>query len=331
MLAEAINSTKPTAVFVHVNVSCKPQPCSRPGFCSSLAALLTLASISAIMVEYDPGKISQEAVVRLVEGSHQQIQGAEALEPLASRRLILPIVFDHPEIRQAEQRYSEMQRSKAVYLPDNVTYLQENNSLPSRDAVFALLKQTRFLVVAVGFMTGPPLAPPAGPARAHRRAKVQPDAHRHAGRGGRRGRFPAVHLSCAATGGGATCSRAGPYRCGICTRSVPVSRPAGRPWLCEPFDVVEFREVGLAEYERILESFAAGTYELRVEAVHLGRSGGAGAGEADHGSPRDVGFSAAPESSGRRNAGPGGRSTRSMAFGAGPGFGAIRRSGQRRG
>lgn len=215
------------------------------------------------MVEYDPRKLPQDAVVRLIEGSHRHIQVAETLEPLASRRLVLPIVFDHPEIRQAEQRYSEMQRSKAAYLPDNVTYIQENNSLMSRDAVFSLLKKTRMLVVAVGFMTGLPLLLPLDP-----RARIVAQKYNPT-----RISTPAGAIG---IGGSIMCiyptQQPGGYM--LVGRTIPVwdmhaLRPGfssrGRPWLCEPFDVIEFREVSLAEYDRILDDFEAGTYDLSVE------------------------------------------------------------------
>lgn len=215
------------------------------------------------MVEYDPRKLPQDAVVRLIEMSHRHIQVVEALEPIASRRLILPIVFDHPEIRQAEQRYSEMQRSKAAYLPDNVTYIQENNSLMSQDSLFALLKQTRMLVVAVGFMTGLPLLLPLDP-----RARIVAQKYNPT-----RITTPAGAIG---IGGSMICiypaQQPGGYM--LVGRTIPVwdmhaLRPGfssrGRPWLCEPFDVVEFHEVRLAEYERILNDFEAGTYDLSVE------------------------------------------------------------------
>lgn len=56
-------------------------------------------------------------------------------------------------------------------------------------------------------------------------------------------------------------------------RSLPVwdtfcvqpSFTAGTPWLCEPFDLVEFREVDIAEYEDTLRRFESGTYRAEFE------------------------------------------------------------------
>ena len=85
------------------------------------------------------------------------------MEPVPCRRLVLPIVFDHPSIRESEDRYMKLQRENAVYMPDEVKYMQENNGLASRSDVLDILRSTRFLVVTVGFMSGLPLMLPLDP------------------------------------------------------------------------------------------------------------------------------------------------------------------------
>ncbi|OTA80578.1 hypothetical protein M434DRAFT_380972 [Hypoxylon sp. CO27-5] len=234
-LARAIQNSEAPGTFVHIN-------------------------ISSIMVEYEPDKISQSDVVSLINTAHRQSSAIE--KPLSSRRFIFPIVFDHPSIREAEHRYSTLQRDKAVYLPDNVTYVQENNGLDSRDDVFKVLRNTRFLVVTVGFMTGLPLLWPLDPRARLTAQKYNPTRI-------------STPPGTVGLGGGLFCiypvEQPGGYM--MLARSIPVwdtyaLRPGFRedkPWLCEPFDLVEFREVCLEEYEDIWRRFEAGTYEIQIE------------------------------------------------------------------
>ncbi|KAI0007565.1 AHS2-domain-containing protein [Xylariaceae sp. FL0662B] len=234
-LAKAIESLGKPGTFVHVN-------------------------ISSIMIEYEPDTITQSDVMRLIDAAHQQSNTNE--KPLPTRRFVLPVVFDHPSIREAEHRYMKMQRDKAVYVPDNVSYIQESNGLTSRNDVFNILRKTQFVVVAVGFMTGLPLLWPMDPLARITSQKYNPT----------RISTPPGTIG---LGGGSFCiypaEQPGGYM--MVARSVPVwdtyaLRPGFRkdnPWLCEPFDVVEFREVSLEEYAEIWRQFQAGTYKIQIE------------------------------------------------------------------
>ncbi|KAK6953251.1 hypothetical protein Daesc_005552 [Daldinia eschscholtzii] len=210
--------------------------------------------------QYEPETIAQSDVVQLIIESHQQSSTID--KPLPVRRFRLPIVFDHPSIREAENRYITLQRSKAVYVPDNVSYVQENNGLSSRDDVFEILRKTQFLVVTVGFMAGLPLLWPLDPMARLTSQKYNPT----------RISTPSGTVG---LGGGMFCVYPGDQPGGymMLARSIPVwdvyaLKPGfqeGRPWLFEPFDLVEFYEVGLEEYGEALRQFEAGTYEVQVE------------------------------------------------------------------
>ncbi|KAI0892992.1 AHS2-domain-containing protein [Annulohypoxylon nitens] len=233
-LARAIQSTNTPGTYVHVN-------------------------INSINVEYEPEIISQSEVVALIKTAHLQSSNLE--KPVSSRRFILPIVFDHPSIQEAEKRYSTMQRDNAVYA-DNVAYVQENNGLASRNDVFDILRKTRFLVVTVGFMTGLPIMWPLDPLARLTAQKYNPTRI-------------TTPPGTVALGGGLFCvypaDQPGGYM--MLARSIPVwdtyaLRPGFRdskPWLCEPFDLIEFEEVSLEQYTEIWRQFEAGTYEIKVE------------------------------------------------------------------
>lgn len=212
------------------------------------------------MVEYEPDQITQPSVVLLISNSHRQSSAFE--KPLPTRHITLPIVFNHPSIHAAELRYQTLQRDQAVYVPDNVSYVADNNGLPSRTAVFDVLRQTKFLVVAVGFMTGLPLLWPLNPAARLTSQKYNPTRI-------------ATPPGTVGLGGGLFCvyptEQPGGYM--MLARSVPVwdtyalrpgFRARGTPWLCEPFDIVEFAEVTLDEYADACRRFDAGTYDIAV-------------------------------------------------------------------
>ncbi|KAI4869941.1 AHS2-domain-containing protein [Hypoxylon rubiginosum] len=237
-LARAIESFNIVGTFVHVN-------------------------ISSIMIEYELDKIGQNDIIHTITEAFQQLGNSEET-PLPSRRFLLPIVFDHPSIRDVENRYMTMQRDKSVYVPDNVTYVQQNNGLSSRSDVFDILRKTRFLVITVGFMTGLPLLWPLDPLARLTSQKYNPT----------RLSTPPGTIG---LGGGMFCiypaDQPGGYM--MLAKSIPVwdmyaLRPGFRedkPWLCESFDIVEFYEVSLEEYTEIERQFEAGTYEIKVEEI----------------------------------------------------------------
>ncbi|KAI1469151.1 AHS2-domain-containing protein [Daldinia caldariorum] len=234
-IARSIITRKVPGTFVHIN-------------------------ISSITVEYEPDLIAQSDVVQLIIKSHQQSSAID--KPLPVRRFRLPIVFDHPSIREAENRYVTLQRSKAVYNPDNVSYVQENNGLSSRNDVFEILHKTQFLVVTVGFMAGLPLLWPLDPMPRLTSQKYNPTRI-------------STPPGTVALGGGMFCIYPGDQPGGymMLAKSIPVwdmytLKPGfqvGKPWLFEPFDLVEFYKVSLEEYEEIWRQFEAGTYEIQIE------------------------------------------------------------------
>ena len=215
------------------------------------------------MVEYDTGKLDQPTVVSRIRAAHVQQRGA--VEPVPCRRLELPIVFDHPSIRESEERYMKLQRENAVYMPDEVQYMQENNGLGSRDAVFDILRRTRFLVVTVGFMSGLPLMLPLDPLSRLTCQKYNPTrTTTPPGTVGLGGSLFCIYPT-EQPGGYMMLARSLPVWDTFCVR--PSFAAAGTPWLCEPFDFVEFREVGVAEYEDALRRFESGTYRVEFEAA----------------------------------------------------------------
>ncbi|KAI1495415.1 urea carboxylase [Biscogniauxia marginata] len=237
LLARALSQTADSSIFVHVN-------------------------INSIMVEYNPDKLTQGAAVSLIEKAKDTVDNQNG--PIPSRELRLPIVFDHPTIKDAQERYATTQRSKAAYLPDNVVYLQENNGLPKRDSVFDILKNTRFVVVAVGFMSGLPLLLPLDPLSRLVAQKYNPSrVFTPKGTVGLGGSLFCIYPD----------DQPGGYM--LAAKTLPVwdthglkpNFTSGKPWLCEPFDIVTFYEVDIPTFDMLEEHFNAGTYQIETSEI----------------------------------------------------------------
>ena len=212
------------------------------------------------MLEFDPEMISQASVMDIIAKAQKETQSFD--KPVQCRKLRLPIVFDHPVIKESEVRYSKLTRSKAVYLPDSIKYVHENNGLPERDSVFDVLRNTRFIVVGVGFITGLPLMLPIDPrARIVAQKYNPPRTTTPPGTVGIGGRIFCIYPA-DQPGGYMPLARTIPV---WDTFSLRKGFTKGQPWLCEPFDIITFYEVGVSEFDEIEKSFQAGTYEIQME------------------------------------------------------------------
>ncbi|KAI5920351.1 urea carboxylase [Camillea tinctor] len=237
LLARALSRTGDAGIFVQVN-------------------------ISSIMIEYSPEHITQDSVISLIEKARDAVDHQHGSIP--SRELRLPIVFNHPTIQEAQDRYAATQRAGAAYLPDNVTYIQENNGLPRRDSVFDILRRTRFVVVAVGFMSGLPILLPLDPLSRLVAQKYNPS----------RVFTPKGTIG---LGGSLFCiypdDHPGGYMLVAKTLAVwdtyglKPNFANGNPWLCEPFDIVTFYEVDVPTFDTLEKQFDAGIYQIETSGI----------------------------------------------------------------
>lgn len=118
--------------------------------------LLLTPHIGCLTIEYESEKISQPDLVNLVHELESSIEPNVNIK-IPSRQVRLPIVFDHPAIKECIERYMDTTRNKAVYLPDNVEYIRKANAMETRQQAFDLMVNTEFVVVAVGFLCGAPM------------------------------------------------------------------------------------------------------------------------------------------------------------------------------
>ena len=172
------------------------------------------------------------------------------------------MVYNDPALQETVDRYMQMVRNKAVYLPDALKYLQENNDLESRESVLEILRDNTFIVVACGFMVGLPMLLSLDPcARVLSQKYNPPRTSTPPGTIGSGGRLFCIYPS-DLPGGYIPVARTLPV---WDTFSLRKGFNKNHPWLCEPFDLVNFYPVDLAEFKRLEAAFYAGTYTLELE------------------------------------------------------------------
>lgn len=212
------------------------------------------------MIQFDPKTITQHNLLEIVHNAERSIQTTLDVK-IPCREIHLPVVFDHPDIAASEKRYIETNRPTAVYLPDNVEYLRTNNGLTTRRETFETLLNSPYLIVAVGFLVGTPILFPLEPMSGIVGQKYNPTrVSTPGGTIGMGGSLFAIY-PLEAPGGYMMFART--IECWDAFGTGPSFTPT-RPWLYEPFDMVKYHEVSIAEYDRLMLDFRRGNYRFDI-------------------------------------------------------------------
>jgi urea carboxylase len=215
---------------------------------------------TAVMIQFDAKVITQQKLLETVQKLERSIEATTDIK-IPCRELYLPVVFDHPDIAASEQRYMETNRPTAVYLPDNVEYLRTNNGLSTRRQTFETLLNSPYLIVAVGFFVGTPILYPLNPLSGIVGQKYNPTrVSTPGGTIGMGGSLFAIY-PVEAPGGYMLFART--MECWDAFGNGPSFTPT-RPWLFEPFDIVRYHEVSVAEYDQLMLDYRRGKYKFDV-------------------------------------------------------------------
>jgi urea carboxylase len=212
------------------------------------------------MIQFDAKVISQQKLLQTVEKLETSIESTTEIK-IPCREIRLPVVFDHPDIAASSQRYMETNRPTAAYLPDNVEYLRTNNGLSTRRETFETLLKSEYLVVAVGFLVGTPILFPLEPMSGIVGQKYNPTrVSTPGGTIGMGGSLFAIY-PLEAPGGYMLFART--MECWDTFANGP-SFEATRPWLFEPFDILRYHEVSVAEYDSLMLDYRRGKYKFDI-------------------------------------------------------------------
>jgi urea carboxylase len=206
------------------------------------------------MIQFDAKKVTQHKLLETVIALESSIEYSTDIK-IPCREIHLPVVFDHPDIRASEKRYMETNRPTAAYLPDDVEYLRTNNGYSTRQEVFQTLLNSPYLIVAVGFFVGTPILFPLEPMSGIVGQKYNPTrVSTPGGTIGMGGSLFAIY-PLEAPGG---------YMLFWDTFGNGPSFTPTRPWLFEPFDIVRYHEVSVAEYDQLMLSYKRGELEKKL-------------------------------------------------------------------
>jgi urea carboxylase len=212
--------------------------------------------------------ISQNEVLTLIRKVEGQVPNASQTK-IPSREWNLPVCLDHPDVGKSVDRYREMTRSKAVWLEDtpgtdNKGYLARANGLSSVDEVEKAVLGTKMLTVANGFWLGTPILLPQDQRKRLRCMKYNPTRlQTPEGALGVGGSMAAIY-GCESAGGYQLIGRTLP---GWSTHGTLPGFNPQRPWLFEPFDVLNFYQVDAPTYDSMLAKFKAGRWKWDVKEV----------------------------------------------------------------
>ncbi|GLZ02955.1 hypothetical protein Acsp03_04220 [Actinomadura sp. NBRC 104412] len=111
----------------------------------------------SILVRFDPARTRRDALIERLRELHARVPGGSS-PPTRSRRIVLPIAFDHSATRRAIERYAATIRADAPYTGSggNIGYIVEHNGLPDREALYEAILGTEWWTAFTGFAPGLP-------------------------------------------------------------------------------------------------------------------------------------------------------------------------------
>ncbi|SFS11118.1 urea carboxylase [Granulicella pectinivorans] len=180
-----------------------------------------------------------------------------------SRIVHLPLSWDDPQAKLAQQKYMQAVRPDAPWCPSNIEFIRRINGLDSIDDVYRIVYEASYLVLGLGDVyLGAPVATPVDPR--HRLVTTKYNPAR-----------TWTPENAVGIGGAYMCvyGMEGPGGYQLVGRTIQVwnawkTTPAfvaGKPWSLRFFDQIRFYPVSHEELMEARELFPHGQYELRVE------------------------------------------------------------------
>lgn len=180
-----------------------------------------------------------------------------------SRIVHLPLSWDDPQAKLAQEKYMQAVRPDAPWCPSNIEFIRRINGLDSVEDVYRIVHEASYLVLGLGDVyLGAPVATPVDPR--HRLVTTKYNPAR-----------TWTPENAVGIGGAYMCvyGMEGPGGYQLVGRTIQVwntwkSTPAfaeGVPWSLRFFDQIRFYPVSAEELLEARERFPHGRYELKVE------------------------------------------------------------------
>jgi urea carboxylase len=180
-----------------------------------------------------------------------------------SRIVYLPLSWDDPQAKLAQQKYMQAVRPDAPWCPSNIEFIRRINGLESIEDVYRIVHEASYLVLGLGDVyLGAPVATPVDPR--HRLVTTKYNPAR-----------TWTPENAVGIGGAYMCvyGMEGPGGYQLVGRTIQVwntwkstaAFAEGTPWSLRFFDQIRFYPVSAEELLDAREKFPHGRYELRTE------------------------------------------------------------------
>lgn len=230
---------------------------------SQLAGILDITpGVRSLHVHYDSRRLARhELIATLDEIDRAMPELTDVTVP--SRIVYLPLSWDDPQAKLAQQKYAQAVRPDAPWCPSNIEFIRRINGLRSVDDVYRIVHEASYLVLGLGDVyLGAPVATPIDPR--HRLVTTKYNPAR-----------TWTPENAVGIGGAYLCvyGMEGPGGYQLVGRTIQVWNTwkmtdaflEGTPWSLRFFDQIRFFPVSAEELLRAREQFPHGRYPLRVE------------------------------------------------------------------
>jgi urea carboxylase len=230
---------------------------------AALDAIIDITpGIRSLHIHYDSRKLARAKLIDLLNDLDRTMPELTDIT-VPSRIVYLPLSWDDPQAKIAQEKYMQAVRPDAPWCPSNIEFIRRINGLDSIDEVYRIVHEASYLVLGLGDVyLGAPVATPVDPR--HRLVTTKYNPAR-----------TWTPENAVGIGGAYMCvyGMEGPGGYQLVGRTIQVwntwkSTPAfaeGTPWSLRFFDQIRFYPISAEDLLKAREDFPHGRFELRVE------------------------------------------------------------------
>jgi urea carboxylase len=230
---------------------------------AALDAIIDITpGIRSLHIHYDSRKLARAKLIELLNDLDRTMPELTDIT-VPSRIVHLPLSWDDPQAKIAQEKYMQAVRPDAPWCPSNIEFIRRINGLDSIDDVYRIVHEASYLVLGLGDVyLGAPVATPVDPR--HRLVTTKYNPAR-----------TWTPENAVGIGGAYMCvyGMEGPGGYQLVGRTIQVwntwkSTPAfaeGTPWSLRFFDQIRFYPISAEDLLKAREDFPHGRFELRVE------------------------------------------------------------------
>ncbi len=218
--------------------------------------------VRSLHIHYDSRLLSRSLLIDTLDDLDRTMPELKDIT-VPSRIVHLPLSWDDPEAKLAQQKYMQAVRPDAPWCPSNIEFIRRINGLESIEDVYRIVHEASYLVLGLGDVyLGAPVATPVDPR--HRLVTTKYNPAR-----------TWTPENAVGIGGAYMCvyGMEGPGGYQLVGRTIQVWNAwkttaaflPGHPWSLRFFDQIRFYPVSAEELLEARQRFPRGGYELRVE------------------------------------------------------------------